>query len=350
MKDLEERAIRSISELLDQIPAISHVRLEERPEDLAVDFLMQLDLEGQDHWIAVEVLSAAQPRDVRREAWRLRNEAASNGPTTTPVVVAPYLSPESRDVCREEGIGYLDLEGNARIVFEGVFIERQVASRPAAERRALKSLFKPKAARILRLLLRDPERAWRVQELADAAQVSLGQVSNVRKGLVEREWAEASHQGLVLSRPGVLLDAWRADWEPPGKVFRFYTTLHGSAFQEAVRPLLAVESEDGRAVLSSFSAARWQAPFGRTGMEYLHADADGLERLQRGLRLTTTSRGENVAVTMPKDPGLFLDAVEPAPGFFCTSPVTTYLELAAAGERGREAAEHLREECMPWAR
>jgi hypothetical protein len=53
-------------------------------------------------------------------------------------------------------------------------------------------------------------------------------------------------------------------------------------------------------------------------------------------------------MTVLKDHGLFLDAVEPAPGVFCTSPVQTYLDLVVAGERPDEAAEHLRQELLAW--
>jgi hypothetical protein len=52
--------------------------------------------------------------------------------------------------------------------------------------------------------------------------------------------------------------------------------------------------------------------------------------------------------TLLKDHGLFRNTVEPVPGAICTSPVQTCLDLAAAGERGREAAEHLRRERLRW--
>lgn len=129
----------------------------------------------------------------------------------TPVLVAPFLSSVAQALCREQGVGFLDLdlEGNARLAFDAVFIERAVASKPAAERRELKSLFKPKSAQVLTVMLRDPTRSWQVAELAEAADVSLGHVSNVRSGLLDREWAQVSHQGLFLSAPDRLLDAWR---------------------------------------------------------------------------------------------------------------------------------------------
>lgn len=41
--------------------------------------------------------------------------------------------------------------------------------------------------------------------------------------------------------------------------------------------------------------------------------------------------------------------IEPAPGIICTSAVQTYLDLAQAGERGGEAAKHLRLERLDWS-
>jgi len=55
-----------------------------------------------------------------------------------------------------------------------------------------------------------------------------------------------------------------------------------------------------------------------------------------------------VVVTVPKDSGLLADTVEPAPGAICTSPVQTYLDLSIAGERGAEAADHLRQKKLSW--
>lgn len=66
------------------------------------------------------------------------------------------------------------------------------------------------------------------------------------------------------------------------------------------------------------------------------------------LQLSTAARGENVVVIELDDVGLFRDSVEPTDGIHCTSPVQTYLDLYASGERGREAAEHLRQERLQW--
>jgi hypothetical protein len=197
--------------------------------------------------------------------------------------------------------------------------------------------------------LRRPDRAWRVADLAEGAQVSLGHVSNVRSALIDNEWAELSEGGLVLSKPDDLLDAWREAYESPAERREgFYTTLHGRLLDDAARHALGSKSESGQIAFASFSAAQWLAPYGRSGTHYFYAESDAIDRLKRDLKLTSVQKGENVVVMVPKDSGLFLDVVEPAPGAVCTSAVQTYLDLAQAGERGREAADHLRREKLSW--
>jgi len=135
---------------------------------------------------------------------------------------------------------------------------------PAAER---KSLFKPKSAQVLRVLLREPRRARRVIDLAQAADVSLGHVRNVRTGLLDREWARVSTDGLYLSAADTVLDASLDKYqEPDGRRTAFYTILHGRAFENVAAGVLSTASEAGNVVFASFSAAHWQAPFGRTGV------------------------------------------------------------------------------------
>jgi hypothetical protein len=189
-----------------------------------------------------------------------------------------------------------------------------------------------------------------VAELAEAADVSLGHVSNVRTALRDREWVQVSPAGVSLTEPDALLDAWRDAYEAPaGKRLRFYTALHGSAFDKAARGALRAGAWNGQAMFASFSAAHWLAPYARTSTQFLYADDAGLERLQDVLKLSSASKGENVVITVLKDHGLFRDAIEPAPHVICTSAVQTYLDLAAAGERGREAADHLRREQLTWS-
>ncbi|HEX5413444.1 MAG TPA: hypothetical protein VFZ27_16445 [Terriglobia bacterium] len=351
VKDLERRAASALEALIAQVPAVKleDIEVEQSHADRPIDILAHLRAADRNHLLVCEVKNSGQPRHVRMALLQLRNYIAHLGNEAIPIFIAPYLSPQAQELCREQGVGFLDLQGNARLVFDAVFIERLVSDKPRAEHRQLKSLFKPKSAQMLRVMLRDPRRPWRVTELATAANVSLGHVSNVRTGLLDREWAQVSDKGLFLSEPTALLNAWRDEYEAPaGKRMAFYTTLHGGPLEDAARQVLCAGPGKGQAIFASFSAAHWLAPYGRTGTQYFYADASGLEQLKNALKLSLSPKGENVIVTIPDDPGLFLDTVEPGRGAVCTSPVQTYLDLTREGERGQEAAEHLRQEKLKW--
>jgi hypothetical protein len=351
MKNSDARVAEALRGLLEKIPIlrVQGIDSEAMSDNGEPNLIARLIVDGRSHQIVSKYSANGQPRYARSALLELGSYVAHRAPQATPVFIAPYISPAVKQLCEEKGVGYLDLEGNARIAFGGVFIERFVDHKPVSQQRELKSLFRPKSAQVLRAMLREPNRAWRVTELSEASGVSLGQVSNVRTGLMDREWARASDDGLVLSQPAALLDAWRDSYTaPPGERLRFYTPLHGAALEEAARSALCADSGSGRAAFASFSAAQWLSPYARTGTHYFFTDDEGLRKLQVALKLAPTTKGENVVITLPKDLGLLVDTVEPAPGAVCTNPVQTYLDLAIAGERGAEAADHLRQEKLSW--
>ncbi|MDR5760084.1 hypothetical protein [Caballeronia sp. LZ035] len=345
-----EEALRAV---LAHVPALRVEGINDASalDDWKPDLVVRLRVNDQPHLLICALKPSGQPRYARGALLELRRHVARHPPGATPVFIAPYISPAVRQLCSAERVSYLDLQGNTRIAFDGVFIERIVADKPQAEHRELKSLFRPKSAQVLRAMLREPDRAWRVSDLADVSGVSLGHVSNVRNGLLDREWARTSDDGLVLRAPAALLDAWRDSYTAPaGEQLRFYTPLHGSALEDAARDALRAPDAAGHAAFASFSAAQWLAPYGRTGTHYFYADETGLRALQAALKLAPAAKGENVSVVMPKDPALLTDTIEPAPGALCTSPVQTWLDLCIAGERGAEAADHLRQEKLSWSR
>jgi hypothetical protein len=353
VKVVDRRAVDALRQLLEQIPTIIllDIGLEAHAHEHGADLVACIEASGTRYTLICDVESSGQPRHVRMGLLQLRHQVVQQSSETVPILIAPYLSAEAQAMCREQSVGFLDLEGNARLLFDSVFIERQVASKPVVERRELRSLFKAKSAQVLRVLLRDPARSWRVTELAEASGVSLGHVSNLRKALLDREWAKVSSDGVFLSQPDALLDEWRVAYEAPhGDVMGFYTTLHGNALEDAARDVFRMSRDSGKVAFASFSAGSWLAPYGRTGMHYFYTNWVGLEHLRTVLKLTSTAKGENVSVTVLKDVDLFRDMVEPAPDVICTSAVQTYLDLATSGERGSEAAEHLRQKVLTWSR
>ena len=360
MKELEIRAVDAVRDLLGHVPGVEVDSVEyERNVGRAydVDGLIGLSCPDGNYALVVEVKVNGAPRFVRSGVYKLescvarmrRSAEASDGRRLIPMLVSPYLSPESRAICTDHDVAYLDLVGNARLAFDTVYIERAVADKPSSETRALRSIFRPKAAAILRALLRDPDRTWRVADLAAQAHASYGHVSNVRKALLEREWLEVRDDGAALLQPEALLQTWRENYRrPPGQSITGYTHLHGKQLDEQLRGKLNPYPELPRAIYSLHSAAQWFAPFGRGGTHTFYADEPGARMLKEELKLTPAAGGANVVLQVPTDESLFDDASEPVPNVFCTSPIVTYLDLWNGSDREREAAEHLAGEFFQW--
>ena len=341
----------TLRDLLKSVPFVSLAIRSKKPAFVAgnwrPDFSIELQADGETWALICEVKTDGQPRYVRSAALQLRDyvqrfASADAHARAYPVVVAPFISPASAEICKEAGVGFADLAGNCHLAFGRVYIEKSAAENPFRKRRVQRSLFGTKSARVLRLLLAEPHRVWRVAQLAEHAQVSLGQVSNLRQRLLDAEWAVIEKSGLRLSKPRELLAAWRqADRPDPARSESCYTLLHGDALDKALRAAFAEAGAGQHAVLASYSAGRWLAPFARVASLYLYADEQGEAVLRKHLKLEPPGKGANVALMQPKDEGVFLDRVEAAKGMWCTSPIQTYLDLAVSGERGAEAAEHL---------
>ena len=292
--------------------------------------------------MVLEVKSSGQPRIARTAAYqlaRLRNQ----DPGLYGVFAAPYISPQTAEICIQEKLGYLDLAGNCRLTFGQIYIEQAGMPNPYAEKRDLRSLYSPKAARVLRVLLTDPRKAWRVQPLANEAAVSLGQVSNVKRILEDREWLKVSEAGLLLKEPGSLLAEWAADTNARQMTAENYYILKGPAEFEAALAQ-ACEQAGLPYALTGFSGAARYAPAVRyqKAMAYVGCD---LERIAEQLSLKRVESGANVTLYNLLDEGMLYGA-RPIDGICIASPVQVYLDLVDVKGRGEEAANALQEEVI----
>ena len=354
-------AIEAVRALLSHVPGLEidsiHDYKESVERDYGIDLRIGLSHGGVDYALIIEVKADGAPRFVRSAVYQLESyvahllqtRRADDSPRLIPMLVSPYLSPESRAICTAHNVAHLDLFGNAHLAFDNVYVDRAVAGKPKSETRALQSIFTPKSGAVLRVMLRDPGRAWLVADLAEKANVSLGHVSNVRKYLLEREWIEKRDDGVALVQPDALLKAWRESYRcPSDQSITGYTHLHGEQLERRLSGILNPYPRRPRAIYSLHSAAQWFAPYGRDGTCNFFADEPGVRTLSEALRLETVAKGENVVIHVLKDESLFDDAIEPAPGVFCTSQIVTYLDLWNGNERDREAAEYIAREFFPW--
>src|SRR5437879_372690 len=167
----------------------------------AAGLVVRFRLVGQEHTVVLEVASLGQPRQIRAAVTRL-TDIRRELPGAYPVAAAVYIGPQSARILKSHNLGYVDLSGNCSLAFENVLIEKDGKRNVRPSTRPLRSLFAPRATRVVRVLLVEPARAWRLEELARAAQVSLGHTHNVVKRLQELAWVEHDErQRIRLGKP-----------------------------------------------------------------------------------------------------------------------------------------------------
>jgi hypothetical protein len=155
---------------------------------------------ARERLLLAEVRSSGQPRIARGAIDQLFHSTTAI-PEAYGVFMAPYVPPRAAEVCTDAGVGYAGLAGNCRLVFDEVYIRIEGNANPKGQKRELRSLYSPKAERVIRVLLTHPGRCWKLQELARDAHVSIGQTHNVKGLLDAREWLRIPPEGFFLSDP-----------------------------------------------------------------------------------------------------------------------------------------------------
>jgi hypothetical protein len=315
------------------------------PTTIRPDWTAEVRTGGRLWTILVETKLLGQPQHIRNATLHL-DRYLSLLPVKFHrygIVLAPYISQESARICEEAGMGYADLAGNARISFDNVYIETRSADNPFRERKEVKSLFAPRACRILRLLLQGPLRLWKTIELAKEADVSMGWVSAVRRQLVAREWAvsDSNSRGFRVSNPNALLDAWAAadDWKARTNV-REYSLLLSDPTEIAknLRSFFGYR----RHAFTKWFAGWLRHPY--TIPQVVTAYVDDFpdqKAVEEQLLARRVEEGGRLWLVKPSDPGVFLRS-QSVQEFILASDLQIYLDLLTAGARGDEQADELR--------
>jgi len=320
---------------------IADLQVHGKPADLAVKFR----LGEQERLVVVELSSLGQPRQIRAAVTRLadiRRELTG----AYPVAAAVYIGPQSARILKDNNLGYVDLSGNCYLAFDQVLIEKEGKRNVRPSTRPLRSLFAPRATRVVRVLLTDPARAWRLEELAKAAGVSLGHSHNVVKRLEDLRWVERDEaQRIHLGKPGDLLQAWCESYTIRGNEIASYFVPERVSRKLMTDIARAATAAGARYAFTLGAGLSLVAPQPRlTGLHCYYDGDPAALAATLGLRPTAESDG-GVHLLAPYDPGVFYGALEKA-GLKVVCVPQLYADLVHYDRRGAEQAEHLRREAM----
>jgi hypothetical protein len=312
--------------------------------DQTVDLLVRFRMGQELKTLICETRSRGEPRYLREAITRLQ-EFRPHMPGAYPIVAAPYVSLPSAALVRRNGCGYLDLSGNCYRAFDSVLIQKEGRPNAGLTRRPLKALFAPRATRVVRALLCERERAWRLDELGRAVGVSLGHAHNVIKRLEELDWVGRGRDGLYrLDRPGDLLDAWRDEYSYRVNGLHAFVSPPGDK-RRVMEALARHATELGLGYAFTLHAgASLIGPHTRVSTVHCYVNGD-TEPLVRALGLQAVEGEGSVYLLTPYDPGVFYAPVVKG-GFRVVSLPQLYVDLYGHERRGQEQAEKLRRGAM----
>lgn len=343
-QQLETQAEEALRACLEGVPflEIQEIAREDARSDIAADLLGTVSSPAGIRRLIIEVKSNGQPR-LARQAVNQIFRYIQSCPQAYGIFIAPYVSPRAAEICVQEGVGFLDLSGNCRLCFDGIYIEREGRPNKFAQRRGLRSLYKPKATRVLRVLLNNPKRMWKVIDLAEEAQVSLGLASNVKRELADREWICTEADGFSLTVPEALLAEWSDNYSfRQNRVKDYYSMKPIFEIEEALAEYC--ENRGFRYALTSLSGAARLAPSVRYQRAFAYVEGS-LDDIALQLSLKEVTSGANVSLFTPYDEGVFYGTAD-FEGIQIASPPQVYLDLISFRGRGEEAANTLLEEVI----
>ena len=337
---IEQAAITALQGCLEKIPFLQIDRIESPKANNGSDIQVEVHVQGQTRLLLAQVKNNGQPRIARLAAYELK-DCLGRTPDAYGIFIAPYISTEAGKICEDAGIGYLDLAGNCLLSFETIYIRQTGAPNPKVQKRDLRSLYSPKAERILRTMLTEPQRIWKTAELAQAAEISLGQVANVKKLLLDREWIRVETAGMCLGNPTSLLDEWAQTYNfQRNRVFDCYALAEIPEIEAQLAE--ACQQQGIRYALTGFSSAARISPMVRYQKASIYVDGD-IGRLVKELDWKLVSSGANISLLLPYDDGVFY-GLKDIDGIAIASPVQTFLDLQNYRGRGQEAAQSVRKE------
>lgn len=341
-------AIALITEAIQILRPVPNLEIEEvdpepAPAGNQLDFSFLVSYGHKKFKIAGEVKSSGEPSVLRRSAAWLK-DLVTKTEHDYAVIIAPFISREGTEICRELGVGFIDLSGNCLFNLEGLYIERTGYPNKFKNPREIQSLFSPKSSRVIRCLLSDPARAWTLKGLAVETGVSIGLIHRIATALESNLFAKKDIRAFKLEDPARLLEAWREEYYRRAPKWARYV-VGGGAVEGAMSKLDAAAIRCGiRYAISGPSGALLVFSDIPPTAVYLYVDALKQEFLQEIEADRVSSEG-NLLIRIVEQENEFIGSRE-VKGLDVVSDLQLYLDLWAMGGRGQDAAEELRRECF----
>ena len=174
------------------------------------------------HRFGVECKSSGSLSHIAMAVNNLSDAAKHSPEPVIPLLAVPYMGETARAYCEQNGVAWLDLSGNGKIVAPGLFYQEIGHPNQFTRSGRPESAFGSKGSRIARQLLIDPQTPVRQRDLATSTGLNEGHVSRVVGKLADTGLVERGADGIRVVDADLLRDAWREEYR-----FDQHTVIRG---------------------------------------------------------------------------------------------------------------------------
>ena len=123
-KRIQDDIAARLKQILGEVKFVQVASTEMGPfkNDRGIDISLDIIANGTPWKLFVEVKSSGEPRIARGAIQQLLS-VGSNREGQYGLLGAPYVSPETQKICKESGVGFIDLAGNCSLEFDKIFIK-----------------------------------------------------------------------------------------------------------------------------------------------------------------------------------------------------------------------------------
>ena len=329
MKGQMIESISVLKELLGRVPVVEDIQIADESEH---GFTVILQERGSGSFeIHVTCLKRAVPSSVKEVV------SQSNGQVYC-IIMAPYISDASAKICETYGVGYCDLSGNCLIQMDSIYISNKGNPNRYPVENHAKTIFKSSAkttSLILRELMKDVSKRWKIKELAEKVGCSIGMVSRVKTYLCEQSWAVMDSSGLHITDAESLMKEWSRAYEIP-EAISCYTIESIPRFEE--KCYAAYRNNGVSLCLTGFSGGVRYAPVVRYTKAHVWVDRKDITDFLNLTECKKVDSGANVTAYIADSDEVFVDCREINQSRVA-SPVQVYLDCMQLKGRGEEMAE-----------
>lgn len=263
-----------------------------------------------------------------------------NDDTGSCILISPYISDRTAQICEENGMGYFDYAGNCWFAGHSVYLSERGNKNPWPKQNRAAAIFERTSvvsSLILRELFADINKVWKLKYLAEKAGCSIGQVSKVMGFLIRNAWAVKTTEGYAVSQPELLLREWGRVYGKKEVISYPCYSLDNPCILE--RKLRELKQDTGiESYLTGFSGGVRYAPAVRYHKVHVYMSPEDIQQAIGYLEIKETDSGANIVI-FPLENESYIKDCRIIAGDMVVSPLQVCLDSLQLKGRGEELAE-----------